>query len=67
MPEKIGKKKLTKKEREERVEEANKPALFCPYCDHPINSTPGRTLHVKSKHPDKLEEYQEWLKSLGKS
>jgi hypothetical protein len=41
--------------------------LFCPFCSHRINSTPGRTLHVKSKHPEKLGEYQEWLGSLGKS
>jgi len=61
------KKKLTKADRDKKVTEANKPSLFCPYCDHSINSTPGRTLHVKSKHPEKLEEYQEWLKSLGKS
>jgi hypothetical protein len=41
-------------------------ALYCPYCDAEIKSTPGRTLHVKSKHPEKIEEYQKWLKSLGK-
>jgi hypothetical protein len=67
------KKKLSKKERDAGVAAANKPSkpektgLYCPYCDHKINSTPGRTLHVKSKHPDKLEEYQKWLKSHGKS
>jgi len=41
--------------------------LCCPYCTHPINSTPGRTLHVKSKHPEKYEEYKVWLASLGKN
>ena len=30
----------------------------CPYCDTVTSSTPGRTLHVKSRHPDKLEEYK---------
>ena len=52
-----------------KVKEDSKPAknvLFCPYCDHKINSKPGRTLHVKSKHQEKLEEYRTWLKSHGK-
>lgn len=31
--------------------------LSCPFCDHKINSTPGRTLHVKAQHPERLEEY----------
>jgi len=31
--------------------------LSCPFCDKIMNSTPGRTLHVKSKHPDKYDEY----------
>lgn len=30
----------------------------CPYCDYEATSTPGRTLHVKSKHKDKFEEYK---------
>lgn len=40
--------------------------LCCPFCNKPMSSTSGRTLHVKSTHADKLEEYQKWLKSLGK-
>lgn len=36
--------------------------LSCPFCDHKINSTPGRTLHVKFQHPDRLEEYRELLR-----
>jgi hypothetical protein len=40
--------------------------MCCPFCDKPMNSTSGRTLHVKSNHGDRLEEYKKWLKSLGK-
>lgn len=32
--------------------------IFCPYCEKPMKSTSGRTLHVKNQHPDKFEEYQ---------
>lgn len=32
--------------------------IRCPFCNKKMNSTPGRTLHVKSKHPDKLAEYK---------
>lgn len=46
---------------EEQVEEAPTTVvddqLSCPFCGKKMNSTPGRTLHVKSKHPDKYEEY----------
>jgi hypothetical protein len=35
----------------------NVNGLVCPYCDKAMSSTPGRTLHVKSKHADKYEEY----------
>jgi hypothetical protein len=31
--------------------------LSCPFCGQPVNSTPGRTLHVKHAHADKLQEY----------
>lgn len=31
--------------------------LVCPICDKKMNSTQGRTLHVKSKHPEKFDEY----------
>tara|TARA_R110000868_G_scaffold150227_8_gene373274 strand:- start:3699 stop:4355 length:657 start_codon:yes stop_codon:yes gene_type:complete len=47
----------------EKVEEVNETepeeikGLLCPFCDKIMNSTPGRTLHVKSKHPDKYDEY----------
>lgn len=33
--------------------------LRCPFCKHKCTSTPGRTLHVKAKHPDRLVEYQQ--------
>ena len=29
----------------------------CPYCNKKLNSSSGRTLHVKSSHSDRLEEY----------
>lgn len=32
--------------------------LSCPFCGVTVSSTPGRTLHVKSQHPERLEEYQ---------
>lgn len=32
--------------------------IRCPFCNKKMSSTPGRTLHVKSKHPDKLTEYK---------
>lgn len=31
--------------------------LSCPFCNHAINSTSGRSLHVKSQHPEQLAEY----------
>ena len=53
--------------KEEPVPEPPKSdQLCCPFCDKPMNSTSGRTLHVKSNHSERLEEYQKWLKSLGK-
>lgn len=33
------------------------PNLTCQYCGKVMTSTPGRTLHVKSKHPEKFQEY----------
>src|SRR5687767_12041879 len=40
---------------------AEKPEerLLCPYCKKPFSSTSGRTLHVKSKHPDMWDDYNE--------
>ena len=35
--------------------------LKCPFCDKKVTSTPGRTLHVKNKHP---ERYQEYMRSI---
>jgi hypothetical protein len=35
--------------------------LSCPFCNKSVLSTPGRTLHVKHYHPDKVDEYQELL------
>jgi|2_EtaG_2_1085320.scaffolds.fasta_scaffold00215_38 hypothetical protein len=57
---------IKKEERGKKAEDIAPLTLYCPYCDHPINSTPGRTLHIKSRHPDKLEDYKKWLKSHGK-
>lgn len=37
--------------------------LHCPYCGKQVSSTPGRTLHVKNKHPEKLDVY---MSSLGR-
>lgn len=39
----------------EEVEDTNE--IRCPFCNKKMSSTPGRTLHVKSKHPDKYDEY----------
>ncbi len=33
--------------------------LSCPFCSHRVTSTPGRTLHVKSKHPEQLAQYRQ--------
>jgi len=51
-------------EKEPELEPINE--LECPFCGKELRSTPGRTLHVKGHHPDRLEEYQAWLISLGK-
>lgn len=42
--------------------ETTDDGLSCPFCGKTMSSTPGRTLHVKSKHPDKLEEYRQMIK-----
>ena len=47
-------------------EQPKSDQLCCPFCDKQVASTAGRTLHVKSSHSDRLEEYKKWLKSLGK-
>lgn len=41
--------------------------LSCPFCGKKVSSTPGRTLHVKNAHNDKLDEYYKWLKQHGKN
>lgn len=33
--------------------------LTCPYCDKEFSSKPGQTLHVKSAHSDKFEEFKQ--------
>ncbi len=38
--------------------------LSCPFCRKIVTSTPGRTLHVKSEHPEKLQEYLEMLQKF---
>lgn len=35
--------------------------LSCPFCGQAVSSTPGRTLHVKANHPERLDEYQKLL------
>lgn len=35
--------------------ESTSEKLLCPYCNKTMTSTSGRTLHIKSKHPEKLE------------
>ncbi len=35
--------------------------LSCSFCGVEVSSTPGRTLHVKAAHPERLEEYQALL------
>lgn len=35
----------------------DKAELSCPFCGKKVSSTPGRTLHVKIRHPDRYEEY----------
>jgi len=41
--------------------------LSCPFCDKKVTSKSGLTLHVKNAHPDRLEEYHQWLKQRGKN
>ena len=53
-------------EEEQIPDKPKSDQLCCPFCDKPMNSTSGRTLHVKSNHGERLEEYKKWLKSLGK-
>lgn len=36
-------------------------SLICPFCKKKMNSTPGRTLHIKHKHPDRFKEYKDML------
>lgn len=31
--------------------------LNCPYCGKQVHSAPGRTNHVKAKHPEKYDDY----------
>lgn len=46
----------------ENDQSQNQTELQCPFCKKKMTSTPGRTLHVKSKHPDRLEEYLETIR-----
>lgn len=32
--------------------------LRCPFCNKKMSSTPGRTLHVKHKHPELFDKYK---------
>ncbi len=56
-----------KKKQEEKVAEREKDpknwdrGLSCPFCRIEVSSTPGRTLHVKAVHPERLEEYHQLL------
>jgi hypothetical protein len=40
------------------AESESSDELKCPFCNHKVNSTPGRTNHVKGKHPERIEEYR---------
>lgn len=51
----------TKKAEAKKVPKKWDGGLSCPFCGVAVNSTPGRTLHVKSQHPDKLDEYKRLL------
>lgn len=42
---------------EPSANEAPVDEMRCPFCGKKMNSTPGRTLHIKSKHPDMYNEY----------
>jgi len=44
-----------------QVQKTKQLGMHCPFCNKKMNSTPGRTLHVKNKHPDKLDEYRSML------
>jgi len=54
-------------ERKADVLKPESAELSCPFCGKKISSTPGRTLHVKNAHNDKLDEYYKWLKQHGKN
>ena len=58
-PENLGKAKSRPKTVANVEEVEYKTELSCPFCGKKVNSTPGRTLHVKTKHPDRYEEYME--------
>jgi len=45
----------------------NSSRMACPFCKQPMSSGSGRTLHVKTKHPDRLQEYEELLASIEQS
>lgn len=42
---------------EQPQEQVESVGLQCPFCHKKMSSTSGITLHVKSKHPDRLGEY----------
>lgn len=51
---------------ETEVENDLETDLKCPYCSKQMSSTSGRTLHVKSKHPDRFQEYfQEYMRTIS--
>lgn len=58
-PENLGKAKSRPKTVTDVEEVEYKTELSCPFCGKKVNSTPGRTLHVKTKHPDRYDEYME--------
>lgn len=54
------------KKKSEEVHRPYNPAkwdrgLSCPFCGVEVSSTPGRTLHVKAHHGDRLAEYHSLL------
>lgn len=44
---------------EDMVDEID--SIKCPYCNKEMASKSGRTLHVKSQHPDKYENYKKLI------
>jgi hypothetical protein len=42
-----------------KADVASESELKCPFCNYAVSSKPGRTNHVKGKHPERLDEYRQ--------